>query len=142
MNKIRHRGPRESSKQSSSAILCKHLTIWKSWHLMLRKPHSIGLQKGRSDPGITLVNIQAMYTTGFPGGASGKGPACQCRRQKRHGFDPWCQEDTLYKEMATHSSILAQRIPQKRSLASYRPSGHTESDITERLSTTQGILHV
>ena len=25
----------------------------------------------------------------FPGGASGKEPACQCRRLKRHGFDPW-----------------------------------------------------
>ena len=26
---------------------------------------------------------------GFPGGAGGKEPACQCRRRKRHGFDPW-----------------------------------------------------
>ena len=26
---------------------------------------------------------------GFPGGASGKEPICQCRRCKRHGFDPW-----------------------------------------------------
>ena len=26
---------------------------------------------------------------GFPGGASGKEPACQCRRHKRCGFDPW-----------------------------------------------------
>ena len=26
---------------------------------------------------------------GFPGGASGKEPACQCRRHKRLGFDPW-----------------------------------------------------
>ena len=26
---------------------------------------------------------------GFPGGASGKKPACQCRRHKRHKFDPW-----------------------------------------------------
>ena len=26
---------------------------------------------------------------GSPGGASGKEPACQCRRHKRHGFDPW-----------------------------------------------------
>ena len=26
---------------------------------------------------------------GFPGGAGGKEPACQCRRCKRHGFDPW-----------------------------------------------------
>ena len=26
---------------------------------------------------------------GFPGGASGKEPACQYRRHKRRGFDPW-----------------------------------------------------
>ena len=26
---------------------------------------------------------------GFPGGTSGKEPACQCRRHKRCGFDPW-----------------------------------------------------
>ena len=25
----------------------------------------------------------------LPGGASGKEPICQCRRHKRHGFDPW-----------------------------------------------------
>ena len=25
----------------------------------------------------------------FPGGTSGKEPACQCRRHKRCGFDPW-----------------------------------------------------
>ena len=27
--------------------------------------------------------------TGFPGGANGKEPTCQCRRRKRFGFDPW-----------------------------------------------------
>ena len=26
---------------------------------------------------------------GFPGGTSGKEPACQCRRHKRHWLDPW-----------------------------------------------------
>ena len=26
---------------------------------------------------------------GFPGGASGKEPACQCRKHKRQGFNPW-----------------------------------------------------
>ena len=25
----------------------------------------------------------------FPGGTSGKESTCQCRRQKRCGFDPW-----------------------------------------------------
>ena len=30
-----------------------------------------------------------MTLCAFPGGASGKDPACQCRRCKRCGFDPW-----------------------------------------------------
>ena len=32
-----------------------------------------------------------IYSVGFPGGASHKEPACQCRRHKRHVFDPPCQ---------------------------------------------------
>ena len=46
---------------------------------------------------------------GFPGGTSGKEPICQCRRCKTRGFDPW--KDPLEEGMATHSSILAWRIP-------------------------------
>ena len=49
--------------------------------------------------------------SGFPGGASGKELACQCRRCKRRGFDPWVGKILLEKGMATHSSILAWRIP-------------------------------
>ena len=48
---------------------------------------------------------------GFPGGASGKEPVCQCRRHKRLGFDPWVGKIPLEEGMATHSSILAWRIP-------------------------------
>ena len=25
----------------------------------------------------------------FPGGSDGKESACQCRSNRRHGFDPW-----------------------------------------------------
>ena len=42
---------------------------------------------------------------GFPGAASDKEPACQCRRREGRGFSP------LEEGMATHSSILAWRIP-------------------------------
>ena len=49
-------------------------------------------------------------TGGFSGGASGKEPTCQCRRHKRHGFDSWVGK-TPWRSMATHSSILAWRIP-------------------------------
>ena len=37
----------------------------------------------------------------------------------------------LEKEMATHSSVLAWRIPEKRVLVGCRLWGHTESDTTE-----------
>ena len=36
-----------------------------------------------------MICSLAWSCQGFPGGASGKEPACQCRRQKRHRFDPW-----------------------------------------------------
>ena len=50
----------------------------------------------------------------FPGGANGKELTCQCRRCRRcqrRGFDPWIRKIPLEEEMATHSSILAWRIP-------------------------------
>ena len=70
---------------------------------------------------------------GFPGGASGKEPACQCRR---HETWVWSlsQEDPLEEGMATISSILAWRIPwteEPGSLQStrLRRVGHNWSDL-------------
>ena len=50
---------------------------------------------------------------GFPGGASGKEPACQFSSCKRPGFDPWAGK-IVEEEMANHSSIRAWRIPTDR----------------------------
>ena len=55
------------------------------------------------------VNPQVRGSQGFPSGASGKEPACQCRRCKRLGFALGL-EDPLEEGIATHSSILAWRI--------------------------------
>ena len=55
-------------------------------------------------------NLVSSYLSDFPGGASGKEVACQWRRHKRCGFDPWL-EDLLKEGMATGSRILACRIP-------------------------------
>ena len=43
------------------------------------------------------------------------------------------QEDPLEKEMATHFSILAWRIPQTEELGGLQSTGCKESDTTERL---------
>ena len=49
---------------------------------------------------------------------------------------PGSWEDPLGKEMATHLSILAWRIPWTRNLVGYSPWSSTESGMTERLTLT------
>ena len=39
-----------------------------------------------------LVTGAMTVRRGFPGGASGKEPACQCWRHKRDVFDPWVRK--------------------------------------------------
>ena len=46
------------------------------------------------------------------------------------------QEDSLEKEMLTHSSILAWKSHGQKSLVGYSPWGHKELDTTERLNNT------
>ena len=54
-----------------------------------------------------LVYLFLKYVPGAP---DGNEPACQCRC-KRRGFVTLGQEGSLEEGMATHSSILAWRIP-------------------------------
>ena len=53
-------------------------------------------------------------------------------------------EDPLEQEMATHSNILAWKIPWTEELAGYSPWGRKESDTTKHtaqaLSTKTGIM--
>ena len=43
-------------------------------------------------------------------------------------------EDPLEKEMATHSSVLAWRVPWKKDPGGLQSMGHTEPDMTEGLT--------
>ena len=60
---------------------------------------------------------------GFRGGASGKKAACQCRRQKEMWVQSLGGEDPLEEGMATHSSILAWRIPWREEPGSIQSMG-------------------
>ena len=51
-------------------------------------------------------------------------------------FPPLGREDPLEKGTATHSSILAWRIPWTEEPGGYSPWGHKESDMTEQLTHT------
>ena len=68
---------------------------------------------------------------GFPGGSDDKESACSAGDLGQS----LGQEDPLEKEMATHSSILAWRIPRTEEPGKlFSPWSHKESDMTEQLT--------
>ena len=73
--------------------------------------------------------LRDFHFHGFPGGASGKEPACQCRRHRKCGFDPWVRKipwRRKWQQVSLPGESHGQRI-----LAGYSPRGCKESDTTE-----------
>ena len=68
---------------------------------------------------------------GFPGGASGKEPACQCRRYKRCWLDPWIRKIPWKRAWQPTSVFMPGESYGQKSLAGYSPWGRKESDRTE-----------
>ena len=110
---------RKSHQDCTSSCTVKFI---KSWYLCHRIffPQSINEQRDFSDGGLVVRNRcphrcgpglfpgqGSLSSWGFPGGSDGKESACSTG-------DPGLivdQEDPLEKGIATHSSILAWRIP-------------------------------
>ena len=68
---------------------------------------------------------------GFPSGASGKEPVCQCRRHKRCGFNPCVGKIPWRRKWQPTPVFLPGESHGQRSLMGYSPGGHKESDMTE-----------
>ena len=75
------------------------------------------------------------YTTfclsirGFPGGAS------QCRRHKKHGFNPWAGKIPWKRAWQPIPVFLPGESPRAEEPGGYSAWGHKESDMTYQLST-------
>ena len=68
---------------------------------------------------------------GFPDGTSGKEPACQCRRLKREGFDPWVGKIAWRRAQQPTPVFLPGESHGQRSLVGYSPQGCKELNMTE-----------
>ena len=71
---------------------------------------------------------------GFPGGTSGKEPACQYGRHKRHkicGFTPWVRKIPWRRAHQPTPGFLPRESYGQRSLVSYSPWGCKKLDTTE-----------
>ena len=58
---------------------------------------------------------------GLPGGAGGKEPDCQCRRCKRHGFDPWARKITWRRKWQPVPILLPGESHEQKSLSGCGP---------------------
>ena len=90
-----------------------------------------------------LYKLQVYNILGFPGGSSGKEPACQCRRCKRLRLDPWVRKIPWRRKWQATPTFLPGESHEQRSLVSYNPQGRKESNTTEYTHThthTQKII--
>ena len=74
-----------------------------------------------------------IYHTCFPGGASGKESACQCRRCKRLGFNPWVRKVLWRRKWQPTPVFLTEKLHGQMSLVG--SWGRKELDTAEQLST-------
>ena len=70
----------------------------------------------------------SLFFKGFPAGASGKEPAWQCRRLKRHGFDPYLRKIPWRRAWQSTLVFLTGESLGQGSLVGHSPQGLTESD--------------
>ena len=79
-----------------------------------------------------LIFVRLGYThPGFSSGAGGKEPACQCKRRKRPGFNPWVGKIRWRRKWQPTPVYLPGESHGQRSLLGYSPWGHKESDTAQ-----------
>ena len=75
----------------------------------------------------------------YPMWHSGKESACQCRRYKRCGFNPWVRKIPWRRKRQPSSVLLPGKSHGQKSLAGYSPWGHR---VRHNLATKQQQTHL
>ena len=78
---------------------------------------------------------------GFSGGSVVKEFACQHRRPRRCGFDPWVRKITWRRKWQPDPVFLPGKSHGQRSLVGYSPWGRKEVDMTEHPPHTHTHTH-
>ena len=88
-------------------------------------------------PSPYSLRVATINNLGFPGGASGKEPTCQCRRHKRLRSDPWVRKIPWRGKRQPTPAFLPGESHGQRSLTGYSPWGcrvrHNWSDWAQHI---------
>jgi len=77
---------------------------------------------------MTYIGKESKKEWIYVGGANGKEPTCQCRRQKRHGFNLWVGKIPWRRAWQSTPVFLPGESHGQRILADYDPWGQKELD--------------
>ena len=102
---------------------------WDGNWLAYDHPNLDSILKSRDITLLTKVRI--VKAMGFPGGTSGKEPACQCKRRKRRRYNPWVGKIPWRRAWQPTPVYLPGGVYGQRSLEGYSPWGHKELGTTE-----------
>ena len=81
-----------------------------------------------------LGSLCTCVCVGFPKWLSCKESACQFRRHKRHGFNPWVRKTPWRRKQQLKPVFLPVKSHGQRILVGYSPWGHQELDTSEQLN--------
>ena len=95
------------------------------WTAAYQVPPSMGFSRQEYWSGVPSVTFRW---------CSGKESACQCRRRKRHGFDPWVRKFPSSRNWQPTPVFSSGKFHGQRSLVGYGTWVCKESDTAERLT--------
>ena len=115
---------------------CKWSMDHSLWKLVLYS--KICLKKKTPFP-FLIPLIMLIDNIGLPRWLSGKESACQCRKHRRHGFDPQVGKIPWRRKWQPAPIYSPSKLHGQRSLVGYSPWGCKKSGTTERLTTQPHI---
>ena len=83
---------------------------------------------------MDVVSVFQTNTNLAPRWLSGKKSACQCKRSRRCGFNPWVRKITWRRKWQPNPLFLPGKSHGQRSLAGYSPWDLKESEMTQQIS--------
>ena len=90
---------------------------------------------------INIINTVVCHIWGFPDGSAVKNPP-ECRRRRRHRFDPWVRKIPWRWKWQPTPVFLPGKSHGQRIPTGYSSWGCTELDMTEQLSRYKCVLYL
>ena len=110
------------------------MSLSKLWYLVMDREAWQTAVHGVANSWTQLSNwtTTTIIKEGFPGGAIGKEPACQCRRHMKHGFYPQVWKIPWRRKWQHSPLSLPGESHGQWSLLDHSPRDHKGSDIKEK----------